>query len=75
MDGIFILRASVAPDKLVPGLAVEDNHIRVDLQMRTNLPGCFACGDAAGPLYQYIKAAGQGNVAALSAVAYLAEQK
>ena len=75
VDGIFVLRASVAPDKLVPGLAVEDNHIRVDLQMRTNLPGCFACGDAAGPPYQYIKAAGQGNVAALSAVAYLAEQK
>lgn len=75
VDGIFVLRASVAPDKLVPGLAVEDNHIRVDLQMRTNLPGCFACGDAVGPPYQYIKAAGQGNVAALSAVAYLAEQK
>ena len=75
VDGIFVLRASVAPDKLVPGLAVEDNHIRVDLQMRTNLPGCFACGDAVGPPYQYIKAAGQGNVAALSAVAHLAEQK
>ena len=75
VDGIFVLRTSVAPDKLVPGLAVEDNHIRVDLQMRTNLPGCFACGDAVGPPYQYIKAAGQGNVAALSAVAYLAEQK
>ena len=75
VDGIFVLRASVAPDKLVPGLAVEDNHIRADLQMRTNLPGCFACGDAVGPPYQYIKAAGQGNVAALSTVAYLAEQK
>ena len=75
VDGIFVLRASVAPDKLVPGLAVEDNHIRVDLQLRTNMPGCFACGDAVGPPYQYIKAAGQGNVAALSAVAYLAEQK
>ena len=71
VDGIFVLRASVAPDKLVPGLAVEDNHIRVDLQMRTNLPGCFACGDITGTPYQYIKAAGQGNVAALSAVSYL----
>ena len=74
VDGIFVLRASVAPDKLVPGLGVEENHIRVDLQMRTNLPGCFACGDVTGPPYQYIKAAGQGNVAALSAVAYLAEK-
>lgn len=75
VDGVFILRSAVAPEKLVPGIAVEDNHIRVDLQMKTNLPGCFACGDVAGPPYQYVKAAGQGNVAALSAVAYLANQK
>ena len=75
VDGVFVLRSAVAPEKLVPGIAVEDNHIQVDLQMRTNLPGCFACGDVAGPPYQYVKAAGQGNVAALSAVAYLAEQK
>ena len=73
-DGFFVLRTAVAPEKLVPGLAVEDNHVRVDLQMRTNLPGCFACGDVTGPPYQYIKAAGQGNVAALSAAAFLAEQ-
>lgn len=75
VDGIFVLRTAVAPEKLVPGIAVEENHVRVDLQMRTNLPGCFACGDVTGPPYQYIKAAGQGNVAALSAAAYLAEQK
>lgn len=39
--------------------------------METNIPGLFACGDITGTPYQYIKAAGQGNVAALSAVAYL----
>ncbi len=50
-------------------------HVAVDLQMRTNLPGLFACGDIAGKPYQYVKAAGQGNVAALSAVAYLREQQ
>lgn len=38
------------------------------------LPGCFACGDIAGKPYQYIKAAGQGNVAALSAVEYLSRR-
>ena len=74
-DGIFVLRDAVAPDKLVPGIETDGAHIRVDLQMRTNLPGCFACGDVAGKPYQYIKAAGQGNVAALSAVNYLAEHK
>lgn len=71
VDGIFILRDSVAPDQLVPGLKLEGAHIEVDRQMKTNLPGCFAAGDVTGTPYQYMKAAGEGNVAALSAVAYL----
>ena len=74
-DGVFVLRDAVAPDKLVPGLAVEGAHVKVDANMATNLSGCFACGDLAGKPYQYIKAAGQGNVAALSAVEWLAKQK
>ena len=71
VDGIFVLRESIAPAHLVPGLQMEGNHVAVNLQMETNLPGCFACGDLAGRPYQYIKSAGQGNIAALSAVAYL----
>lgn len=71
VDGIFILRESQFPGQLVPGLEVDSNHIKVDLQMQTNLAGCFACGDIAGTPYQYIKSAGQGNVAALSAVSYV----
>ena len=74
-DGIFVMRDAVAPSKLVPGLATEGPHVVVNLQMKTNIPGCFACGDIAGTPYQYIKAAGQGNVAALSAAAYLDEKK
>ncbi len=68
---VFVLRDAVAPDKLIPGVETEGAHIKVDLMMKTNLPGLFACGDIAGKPYQYVKAAGQGNVAALSAVAYL----
>ncbi|MBR3350217.1 MAG: FAD-dependent oxidoreductase, partial [Solobacterium sp.] len=75
VDGVFILRAAQFPGQLVPGLAVEGSAVKVDLQMRTNLPGLFAAGDIAGQPYQYIKAAGQGNVAALSAVNYLAEKQ
>ncbi len=70
VDGVFILRDAVSPATLVPGLKVENEHVVVNLQMETNLPGCFACGDIVGRPYQYIKAAGQGNVAALSAVEY-----
>ena len=70
-DGIFLLRESVAPDKLVPGLALDGNHVKVDRSMATNLPGLFAAGDITGAPYQYIKAAGEGNIAALSAVSFL----
>ena len=75
VDGIFILRNAVAPDKLVPGLETNGAHIAVNAQMATNINGCFACGDITGRPYQYIKAAGQGNVAALSATDYLNKRK
>ena len=70
-DGFFLLRESIAPAQLVPGMKMDGNHVQVTLKMETSLPGCFACGDIAGKPYQYIKSAGQGNVAALSAVAYV----
>lgn len=75
VDGVFLLRESVAADQLVPGLVMEDNHVLVDRKMQTNLPGCFAAGDLTGQPYQYIKAAGEGNVAALSAVNFLDSRK
>ena len=68
---VFALRDAVMPDKLIPGAETDGAHIIVDNEMKTNIPGLFACGDIAGKPYQYIKAAGQGNIAALSAVAYL----
>lgn len=71
VDGVFILRNSIEPSQLVPGLETKDGHVCVNLDMETNLAGCFACGDIAGRPYQYIKAAGQGNIAALSAVKYI----
>ncbi len=74
-DGVFILREAQFPGQLVPGLTVEGSAVKVDLQMKTNLPGLFAAGDITGLPYQYMKAAGQGNVAALSAVDHLAKNK
>jgi thioredoxin reductase (NADPH) len=74
-DGVFVLREAIAPGQLVPGLQTEGAHVVVDLNMAASLPGVFACGDIAGMPYQYIKAAGQGNVAALSAVNFLDKQR
>ncbi len=73
-DGVFILRESVSPGQLIPGLVTEGPHIKVDRELNTSISGLFACGDIAGKPYQYIKSAGEGNVAALSAVGYLAKQ-
>lgn len=70
-DGLFILRDSISPGQLVPGLKITDNHVEVTRLMETNLKGCFAAGDIVGKPYQYIKSAGEGNIAALSAVSYL----
>lgn len=70
-DAVFLLKDSISPGQLVPGLRIEENHIFVDRLMKTNIPGCFAAGDCVGKPYQYIKSAGEGNIAALSAVQYL----
>lgn len=70
-DGVFLLKNAVPPSQLVPGLEIEDGHIKVDRLMKTNIKGCFAAGDCIGKPYQYIKAAGEGNIASLSAVSYL----
>ncbi|MEG2354110.1 MAG: NAD(P)/FAD-dependent oxidoreductase [Clostridium sp.] len=74
-DGIFILKDSVAPSQLMPGLQIENSHIVVDREMKTNLSGCFAAGDCVGKPYQYIKSAGEGLISALSAVSYLDKLK
>ena len=75
VDGVFVLRGSVSPSTLVHGLKVENGHIAVNRGCETNIAGIFAAGDCTGRPYQYVKAAGEGNVAAHSAVEYLATVK
>ncbi|MBU3073592.1 NAD(P)/FAD-dependent oxidoreductase [Clostridium estertheticum] len=70
-DGIFMLRDSVSPSQLVPGIEIENGHIKVDRDMKTSIDGCYAAGDCTGTPYQYMKSAGEGLVAALSAVSYV----
>lgn len=71
IDGVFVLRESASPVVLLGGLATENGHVVVDRQMQTNIDGCFAAGDCVGKPYQYVKAAGDGNVAAHTITAYL----
>ena len=55
--GVFIIKDTVSVTKLVPGLEYA--------------AGVFAAGDCTGKPYQLAKAAGEGNVAALSACEYI----
>jgi len=73
IDGVFFLKDALVPSTLLKGLEDDGMHIVVDRQMQTNIPGVFACGDCTGRPYQYMKAAGEGNIAAHSVVEYLAK--
>ena len=70
-EGVFILRRSVAPADLLPGLALEGGYIQVDRNMATSLPGVFAAGDCTGLPLQVSKAVGEGLVAGLRAAEYI----
>ncbi|MEG1683718.1 MAG: NAD(P)/FAD-dependent oxidoreductase [Oscillospiraceae bacterium] len=70
VDGVFILRPTVAPTDLFPGLDTEDGFVSVNRRMETNLPGLFAAGDCTGRPLQLAKATGEGQIAGQSAAAY-----
>ena len=71
VDAVFIIKDTVSVTQLVPGLRYEKGGIVTGRDMSTDVPGVFAAGDCAGKPYQLAKAAGEGNIAALSACEYL----
>ena len=68
---VFLLRHAIPPTDLLPALELENGYIRVDREMRTNLPGVFAAGDCTGLPLQLSKAAGEGLIAGQKAAEYL----
>lgn len=71
VDGVFLFRETYPPGELVPGVEIEKTEIKVNRQLETNIKGLFAAGDCTGKPYQMAKAAGEGQAAALNAVAYI----
>jgi len=77
LDGVFIEAGGVPGTALVKPLRVEldeKGFIKVDLGMRTSIPGLFAAGDitSSGALLQQITTAcAQGAMAAVAAYQYL----
>jgi len=74
VDGVFILRHSDPVENILPGLELDGEVIRVNRDMSTNIPGVFAAGDCTGKPWQIAKATGEGLVAVLSAIGYLAKK-
>ena len=70
-DAVFILRQSISPAVLLPGLETENGHIAVTHGYKTPVEGVFAAGDCTGKPYQIAKAVGEGQLAAFSAIEYI----
>ncbi len=70
-DGVFLLRHAIAPTDLLPALELEGGYVKVDREMKTNVPGVFACGDCTGTPLQLAKAAGEGLIAGQKAAEYV----
>ena len=52
-------------------METEGDAVKTARDGSTNIAGLFAAGDVTGRPYQYVKAAGEGLVAAYSAHAFL----
>ncbi len=76
VDGVFIFIGHTPNTQLFEGkLDMEHGgYLITDKKMRTNIPGVFAAGEAADPIYrQVITSAGMGAAAAIQANHFLDE--
>ena len=78
IDGVFVAIDTASSSDLARKLGImldENNNIRVDSKMQTNLPGLFACGDCTGGILQIAKAVNEGMIAGMSAIKFLKDNK
>jgi len=73
-EGLFIIGAETAPERLLPGLEMDGKHIKVNRQQETNLVGVYAAGDCTGQPYQVAKSVGEGQIAGLNASRYVSKK-
>lgn len=68
VHGVFVAVGTASSNDLARkiGARVENNHIVVNENMETTVPGLFACGDCTGGLLQISKAVYEGAKAGLS---------
>ena len=68
ISAVFIAQGTASSKDLARkiGARIEENHIIVNENMETTVPGLFACGDCTGGLLQISKAIYEGAIAGLS---------
>lgn len=73
LDGLFVALGTADSTDIARklGLVIEDNHIAIEPDTSTALPGLYAAGDCTGGLLQIAKAVYEGALAGTKAVRYL----
>ena len=68
VHGVFVAVGTASSNDLARkiGARIENNHIVVNENMETTVPGLFACGDCTGGLLQISKAVYEGAKAGLT---------
>ena len=68
IDGIFVAEGTASSIDFAKklGIFLENNNIKVDENMQTNIPGIYAAGDCTGGLLQISKAVYEGAKSGLS---------
>ena len=73
IDGVFIAQGTADSSDFARklGIMLNDNKIKVDENMETNISGIFACGDCIGGTLQISKAVNDCMIAGLSVIQYV----
>lgn len=75
VDGVFVALGQANSSSFAKelGIFIEDNHLVVDKNMATSVPGIFCAGDCIGGLLQISKAVADGAIAGTSVVNFFKE--
>ena len=78
IDGLFVALGTASSSDLARKLGIildEENNIKVDSKMETNIKGVYACGDCTGGILQISKAVYEGMTAGMSVIQLLKSTK
>lgn len=77
LNGLFVALGTAGTTDIARklGLLIENNHILIETDTSTALPGLYAAGDCTGGFLQISKAVYEGALAGTKAVAYLKKNK